>query len=90
MDESGVQRAFRGALAESGLQKRATVHTLGHSYASHLLEAGVNLRLIQSYLGHNSLTSTAIYLHLMANSESKDFLWRLSTKALYLLPQWSP
>jgi integrase/recombinase XerD len=64
MDPSSVQRAFRIALQESGVQKAATIHTLRHSYATHLLEAGVNLRLIQAYLGHSSPASTAIYTHL--------------------------
>jgi site-specific recombinase XerD len=61
---SGVQRAFGAAREESGLRKKATVHTLRHSYATHLLEAGVNLGLIQRYLGHNSLRSTIQYTHL--------------------------
>ena len=65
---SSVQRAFRRALKESGVQKRATIHTLRHSWATHLLEAGVNLRLIQTYLGHRSLLSTAIYTHLTRKS----------------------
>lgn len=66
---SGVDFVFAEALAESGIQKRATVHSLRHSYATHLLEAGVNLRVIQIYLGHSSPTSTAIYTHLTRPSE---------------------
>lgn len=70
MEVSGVQRAFRAAVSDSGIQKRATVHTLRHSWATHLLEAGVNLRLIQRYLGHNSLRSTARYTHLTRSAEA--------------------
>jgi integrase/recombinase XerD len=69
MAESGVQKAFRAALHQSGLAKPASVHTLRHSYATHLLEAGVNLRQIQSYLGHDSLSTTALYTHLTCQGE---------------------
>jgi site-specific recombinase XerD len=69
MDASGLQRAFRAARQESGILKPATIHTLRHSYATHLLEAGLNLRIIQDYLGHASPTTTAIYTHLTQPSE---------------------
>lgn len=69
MSVSRGQRAFRGALQESGVQKRATVHTLRHSWATYLLEDGVNLRIIQAYLGHSSPQTTAIYTHLTRKAE---------------------
>jgi site-specific recombinase XerD len=59
-----VQSALRKAVAQLGIQKRVSMHTLRHSYATHLLEAGVNLRLIQKYLGHSHLQTTMVYLHL--------------------------
>jgi len=58
--------AFGRARKQSGLHKRAHVHTLRHSYATHLLEAGVNRRLIQVYLGHTSARTTQLYTHLTA------------------------
>jgi len=61
---TNVQNAFRAALRKSGINKRASVRTLRHSYATHLVELGVNLRLIQEYLGHMSPKTTAIYTHL--------------------------
>jgi site-specific recombinase XerD len=61
---SNVQTAFKTALRKSGVNKRASVRTLRHSYATHLVEQGVNLRLVQEYLGHNSPATTAIYAHL--------------------------
>ena len=69
MSPTGVQRAFKSALQESGINKTASVHTLRHSWATHLLEAGVNLRLIQIWLGHRSLKTTAIYTHLTRPAE---------------------
>jgi len=61
---SALQLAFRRALRASGVTKAAHVHTLRHSYATHLLEANVNLRIIQHHLGHNSPKTTAVYTHL--------------------------
>ncbi len=59
-----LQRAFRLALRASGIKKAAHIHTLRHSYATHLLELGENLRQIQVNLGHRSPTVTALYTHL--------------------------
>ena len=59
-----VQNAFAAARLVSGVNKAAHVHTLRHSYATHLMEAGVQLRVIQEILGHRSPRTTAIYTHL--------------------------
>jgi len=68
---SSVQKALRAACIASGIQKHVTVHTLRHSYATHLLEAGVNLRRIQAYLGHASMKSTSIYTHLTCDGDER-------------------
>ena len=69
MHKSSVQDAFRAALKQTKINKTASVHTLRHSWATHLLEAGVNLRLIQEYLGHSSPQTTSIYTHLTVRAE---------------------
>jgi integrase/recombinase XerD len=68
---SAVQNTFRLARAATGLPAEATVHTLRHCYATHLLEEGVSLRLISQYLGHASLETTLIYTHLTPLNEAR-------------------
>ncbi|MHC4253638.1 MAG: tyrosine-type recombinase/integrase [Planctomycetota bacterium] len=61
---TSVQKAMKLAVAQCGIKKKATVHTLRHSYATHLLERGVPLPVIQQVLGHASARTTLIYTHL--------------------------
>jgi site-specific recombinase XerD len=65
-----VQHCLRLARAEAKLPPETVVHTLRHSYATHLLEAGVSIRLISAYLGHSSLETTLLYTHLTAVNEA--------------------
>lgn len=64
ISQSNVETGFREALKESGVSRKATVHTLRHSYATHLLENGVDIRIIQGALGHKNPKTTALYAHL--------------------------
>lgn len=66
-----VQSAFAQAREATGLRDQVTVHTLRHSYATHLLESGVSIKAVSSYLGHESLETTAIYLHLTSLTEER-------------------
>jgi integrase len=73
MNKSSVQGALRRVLKQLKLKKRISVHTLRHSYATHLLEAGVNIRRIQQYLGHSSLKTTMVYLHLTTQGHENAY-----------------
>jgi site-specific recombinase XerD len=63
--ESGLQKAVKAAANRSGIAKRIGCHTFRHSFATHMLENGVNIRMVQELMGHADVKTTEIYTHVM-------------------------
>jgi site-specific recombinase XerD len=71
LEPNSIRHAFNKNIQKAGINKSLTFHSLRHSFATHLLEQGINLNLIQRLLGHHSLKSTMVYLHVASTDVDK-------------------
>lgn len=67
ISDTAIQDSIKNALSKAGIPKHASVHTLRHSFATHLLQSGVNIREVQSLLGHKNVETTMVYTHVLRN-----------------------
>ena len=65
LSDRTMDRIIKSSAAKAGIRKNVSFHTLRHCFATHLLEKGVNIRIIQEFMGHVSIKTTAIYMHLV-------------------------
>jgi integrase/recombinase XerD len=82
LSEKSMEQIVKNSAKKAGLKKDVSFHTLRHCFATHLLEAGVNLRQIQQFMGHTSFKTTAVYLH-VAHIKTSEFMSPLDTINLY-------
>jgi len=73
ISREGIRHAFRAAIRKSGIQKEVCIHTLRHSYATHLLEMGLDIVSVKNQLGHAEITTTMMYLHIAKSNPQAGF-----------------
>jgi integrase/recombinase XerD len=73
ISKEGIRHAFRGVIHKTGIKKQVCVHTLRHSYATHLLEMGLDIVSVKNQLGHAEIRTTMMYLHIAKSNPKAGF-----------------